>query len=237
MGPRGWTSSTSLPSPAADLAALAVWSQSGWPGHRVYSLEVQGPPEAWDLVGKHGDRMCWLLPVSFGDSGGSDSRRNKLPAGPSWRDALSASNPGLERCRVRRAHVAPGYANSTVGSRPWEDVRGKLEEFKAAGVPEARSSTPLLKQLFSNVHIKVTWAASVRQGHLPRPPDCTAVYCPSRGARGLGRDPARGSKGTILKLLLMFINRVLPRIKLAAHRNTVWGGKCLCSQPVTRSIA
>lgn len=85
-----------------------------------------------------------------------------------------------------------------------------------------------MKQPFSNTYIKVTWAANVRRGQLPRPRDCgPPLTVPASGARGLGRDPGRGSKGTILKLLLMFINRVLPRMKLADHK-TQFGKENTC---------
>lgn len=48
-------------SQAGDSDALTIWSGSSWLGNHVSSLAVQGPPEAWDLVGKCRDRVCWLL--------------------------------------------------------------------------------------------------------------------------------------------------------------------------------
>lgn len=122
------------------------------------------------------------------------------------------------------------HTNSIAGGWPWEDVQGKIrgvQGWKSLGslIPQASLEAAVFKYLHQGHLGCQREAGPTFQASGLRPPPLFTV--PASGPRGLGRDPGRGSKGTILKLLLMFINRVLPRMKLADHK-TQFGKENTC---------
>lgn len=108
MGPRAWTSA-GPPGPPS-CPQLGIWPtlQSDHKAvgqDNVYSLDVQGPPEAWDL-GTLWARMCWLSPMGFGDR--LQERRapcqwvGLTAAGTSFPLVLRGGMPFLPLTRARR---------------------------------------------------------------------------------------------------------------------------------------